>query len=1175
MEFIEGMVAHSRRLIPRWLPQRINQMQRIMKLTAIFFILFCMHAAAKGVSQTVSISGENLRLERVFTEIEQQTGYLVVCNYNILQQAQTVDLQVSNMPLEGLLKLVLKDQMLDFKINKSNIVISKNKQLAPDIVTIISIQGIIVDADGIPLAGASVRVKGKNTTVVTDENGAFSLNAAIGNTLSVSYIGYVSREYKITDDTPIRLVLVKKDESLEEIAIVSTGYQTLPKERSAGSFAQADVNVMRDRNSTNNILEQLDGLVPGLTINNAPGADKLQIRGLNSINANRSPLIVVDGLPLSDVSAINANDIETVNVLKDATAASIWGARAANGVIVITTKRGKQSNKMNVDYNGFVTFQGRPDYKYHNYMNSGQFVKTAVELFDPVINPWSNMSTSYYIMPHETILYNLERQLISEAQAKAGLDSLAGIDNRNQLNEFWIRKGLLTNHNVSVNGGGAIHSYYGSVNYATSVSNRPGEKDDQFKANLRQDFNLGSRVKLHVITDLSQTDKASKRPFGAGSDYLPYQLFQDANGNPIDLNYMKFPTDEIRTLRENQTKINLEYYPLTEMNLGVTNGRNLLARTIAGLNIEIAKGLQFEGLYGYVYGHSRQTDEEFEESYTMRYKAASLTAPPANPGGDVVRYIPNIGGIYTVRNAHSRQWTVRNQLAYNLNIDAHQINVVAGQEAQHQSDFFERSRVFGYNSQMMTYANIDYPRLMQSGGISGGYFGYMSLSSEDAYYEMGDNLSRFTSYYANASYAFNHKYVLNGSWRIDESNLFGKQKAAQNRPVWSIGAKWILGDENFMQDNNLVSKLALRATYGISGNSPNPGSAASEDIIASYTDGLISGGSAYYIDVPGNPGLSWEHTSTINVGIDFNIKGNKLSGSLDLYNKNTTGLIGVYPLNMLSGYESTTGNLGDINNKGIELSLHSKNIQTKHFNWNTQFILSYNENKLKSLEAVGRNVASSFSVGYPAYSIFAYNFVGLNGLGDPMIQLANKTITSDRVTTQFEDWLHMGTSQPVWNGSLRNTFSYKNIVLHINMIYNLGHVMRRDHKIPFTSGRLVNNIPAEFENRWKGGNDSVTTSIPAYLSNRNIHDSRRNIDYYNSGTINVLSASFVKIRDIGISYNIPSSITQKLRANHISLRAQMHNILLWTNNEFAIDPEFRGNTPTNQHAVSIGLRANF
>ncbi|MBS1566836.1 MAG: TonB-dependent receptor plug domain-containing protein, partial [Bacteroidetes bacterium] len=342
------------------------------------------------------------------------------------------------------------------------------------------------------MSGVTIYQKGSTRATSANNNGEFSLKCSgVGLQLVFTGVNVEAKEMQMTPEEVmlqvskngdgINLSLVSLKTKVYEMAtvMVNTGYQTLSRERSTGAVSKPDMQVLADRSGSMNILQRMDGLVPGLTVNNAPGASQnpFLIRGLSTIGipdpntsdrytgTNRNPLYVVDGVQIEDVSSINPNDVENITVLKDAAASSIWGSKASNGVIVITTRKGKMNERLKIQYNGFLNFQGKPDVGYFPVLNSRQFIQAAKDVFDPVLNPWDqvaayNNTGNSGIAPHEKIQYDLYRGLISQSQADAALDSLAAIDNLGQIKDTWYRNVWLTNHNISVSAGSKTYAFY-------------------------------------------------------------------------------------------------------------------------------------------------------------------------------------------------------------------------------------------------------------------------------------------------------------------------------------------------------------------------------------------------------------------------------------------------------------------------------------------------------------------------------------------------------------------------------------------------------------------------------------------------------------------------------------------------------------------------------------------
>ena len=464
-------------------------------------------------------------------------------------------------------------------------------------------------------------------------------------------------------------------------------------------------------------------------------------------------------------------------------------------------------------------------------------------------------------------------------------------------------------------------------------------------------------------------------------------------------------------------------------------------------------------------------------------------------------------------------------------------------------------------------------------------------------FDASETQVRFRSYYANGAYTFDQKYSFNASWRIDGSNLFGIDKSAQNKPVWSMGGKWMASQEAFLSSVKWMDDLALRATYGITGNAPNPGAASSYDILRGVTGSALPGGTGLIIATAANSKLTWERTRTVNIGLDFSLLNRRIEGAIDFYNKKTDNLLGELPTNSLTGYPSVVGNLGALENKGVEITLTTLNVQAKRFNWTSQLAMAYNKNRvvklnsLNSLTTGAQQIQQKYVEGYSAFAIFAYDYAGLNDKGDPKITLQDKTVTSSRNVATPEDVVFMGAYQPVWSGGLANRFNFGSFRLTVNTVFNLGHVMRRDvnlfyagrltHNNMATGGFTTGNLHTEFLNRWKKPGDELITNIPSYLVNTSTSDTRRDVSYYQYGDLNVLDASFIKIRDISFSYTLPRNLSQRLKAEFIDVRLQLGNVMLWKANKYDIDPEFQDaftgtrSLQSGQHTLTLGLHVNF
>lgn len=1179
----------------------------------------CLSTNAQGTGPLITFTGKDVPLVTVFQAIREQTGYGVFAGKNLLKTTQPVTCAVRDMPLPAFLNLILRNQRLSYEISNKTIFLkaqpagpADERPGEPG-----TLSGTVKNEAGAPVTPATVMLEEPKRGAVTNERGEYQFTGLTEGfyTLKVSCIGYRPEERKVFISKGTTLytdfVLVEASSQLKEI-VVNSGYQTFSVKRSAGAYAKPDMQTLRNRTTSMNILQRLDGLVPGLTVNNAPSATgtPVLIRGLTSINSNKSPLVVVDGVPLDNIASLNPQDVEDITVLKDASAASIWGARAANGVIVISTRKGGKNEKLSMEYDGFVNFQGRPDIDYYPVLNSRQFIQAATDIFRPDLYPWATVSAytglgSTGVPPHNVILYNRHRGLISDAQAAASLDSLAAISNLSQIRDIWYRPALLTNHTLSVRGGGKSYGIYGSLAYTGTQSNRPGETNNAYKINVRQDYNVNKRMDVYLITDLTNVRTSAPRNIEADNRALPYQLFRDAQGNPLSIPYVRQLSDSTRKAFEGKSGINLDYNPLQEYGYGYTKSDLLAARVTAGLTVRLVDGLSFSGVYGLFRTTERTRSFDDSRSYLVRNEAVQFTVPAANPAQRPVYHLPVNGGRYALSNAMQNNWTVRNQLAYERawNGQQHQLSLLAGQEAQEQLAESSQSVIRGYNELLQTYPAIDYATLSTT-GVANPVMpnnGSRSLLANAQPFGETETRIRFLSYYGNVGYTYNRRYTLSGSLRLDQSNLFGKDRSSQNKPVWSVGARWDLGEERFMEQG-LFNHLSLRTSYGLTGNSPIPGTAASYDILAAQSGSALPGNTGLTITTPANAALTWESSRTLNIGLDFGIlRRNRLNGSVDFYSKQTDNLIGRMEVNPLSGYSTVTGNFGNMRNTGIEVSLRSINVEAGRFRWMSQLVLAYNRNEITKLNqpaaiATGAQKASAvYLAGHPAFAVFAYDFAGLDTLGDPLIRLQSGKVTKDRNAALPGDVVYMGTYQPVWNGGLSNIFTFGNLELAANIIYNFGNVMRRDVNdfyagnglIPLTANNAMQsgdlrfrsgNVHAEFADRWMQPGDELRTAVPSWIPVASVNNSRRDTRYYTQGDINVISAAFIKLRDVSLSYNLPQALISRARLNGVRLRLQLSNLMLWKANRYGIDPEFQdasGGSTAGERAGGIRyMRAN-
>ncbi len=1194
---------------------RPNQFMLIMKLTLFFTCVLTLSSFAALHSQTISFSGKNVRLSDFFKVIKKQVDYDVISKTVDIQHIR-LDIDLKAEKLEQALDKTLGRYNLHYTIQHKAIII--RKATAPTLGPAsrdsgssqqeqLHVKGAVVSSSGTPLAGVSVKVKGKKITTVTNDQGMFILTVTPGDVLSFSSLGFLSVEIKAYDKNRAEIVstqtqyknnivqqgalisyaenaflvtLVPSVKELDEVNVVNTGYQRISLDRSAGAFAKPDMKIIADRTNSGNILNRLEGLVPGLSYNNDTKAPL--IRGLSTIEGNQNPLVVVDGIPTEHIASINPDDVADITVLKDAVAASVWGARASNGVIVVTTKKGSRQEKIKINYSGYINLQGKPYLDWVPMMNSQQYIQYSRETFNPIDWPYEEISTygSYRqgISPDRQILYDMHRGTLSQERGNAMLDSLSRIDNTQSIKDMYDNA-YQQNHTLSLSGGGNRHTFYGSMAFSESKSATPGTRAQTYKVNLSQDFQFNKAIKVNLITDLSYSNPRSDRSYTPTRKNLPYQLFRDADGQPLDINYLGYLSERSRMEAERATGVDLRYNPIENAKTGFTKGKGLSARIIGRLQVDLYKGLRYEGSFGYMHSNNRtEIYDDAQTNYEQRFKVAAFYDTQAK-----VYRLPKEGGRFELDYNNVTDWTVRNQLAYDKSwqTDKHQLTLLFGHELQANTSINDGTLLYGYDTHLQTHTRLDWAKLNTEGAKNSfiPHDGFTSKLTELPF-EQRERETRFRSFYATAGYTFKQRYTLNGSWRNDQSNLFGTSSRAKRKPTWSVGGKWLISAEEFMQPVTIVDRLALRATYGITGNSPLPGSAASVDILRGGASPYLPGSGRYLnIATPGNPELTWEATRTLNIGTEISLYNSYITLSIDYYRRNTKGLLGNVVVNPATGHRTLFGNVGDMRNRGIEFNLQTRNISTADFEWQSTLNLAYNSNRIGQINPYYPTVTARdqlgqlFYAGMPAYSDFGYRYAGLDNQGRPTAYMANGDKNWDYEAFMKDDVYYMGVLQQPWAGGLMNSLRYKNFNLDAQLILNLGHVIHGPNSELYRSE--MDNSPSQYRrntlallaDRWKQPGDENRTDIPRYLG-KDIAD-YYDVGLYSSSDRVHIKASYMKFRDINLSYTVPQQFLSRYGIERLQLRASIANLMLWKANKIGVDPERLRKT------YSIGLRLNF
>ncbi len=1151
------------------------------RLILIALALLCGNQLA-AQSKSISVNAQNVVLGEVLKSISSQSDYKFVYNNNVIDVDKKVTAKVSDTDIESVLNAILQGTNITYTIIDKQIALSLDANSIVSRVDTVEIEsrtvtGRVIDSNAEPLPGASISINGAAIGAITDIDGTYTIIVPNdpSTTLHFNFMG-MKPQVKVLGESDVCNVMLEMDDK-HLAQVVVTGYQTISRERSAGSFSKVDGAEIKDRgNAHGDILKALEGTVPGLSVNTTAEGTSYIIRGITSINSNQEPLYIVDGVKMtrSQVSRmVNPNDVENVTFLKDATAASIWGAQAANGVIVLTTKTGSSRGELNIEYNGSFTFKGMPDYGYMDMMSSADFIKAAQEVFDPDTYSWKDINSTTFgtsanfpvIYPHEDAMYRFYLGEISAAECNDILDKLSSSNGRDQYEKYFMSNSYLTNHSLSFSGGSDNNNYYLSLEYQREQGSSQNIADE-YKVYMRDMLDITKWMKLDLSLNAfyaKQTSHlTSNHEYGNHLTSLPYAMFFDENGN--ELSYTGYlMNSDLQQQVETVTGFSLDYMPVSDWRKSLNKTNTYSVRANAGLTIDIFDGLSYEGRFQYMVDNSKSEQFYPGDTYKVRLDRAFAT----DKNG--VQYLPSSGGYFTMGNSYGTAYTVRNQLSYDKSVEkkhSHHVTALAGFELNSNKNSSNSTFMRGYDMQTMQHISYDDYNLSQT-GVRDPLLPMIAAATTNQFepnnYDQSETEYRFVSLYANGAYTLNDRYSVNASIRVDQSNLFGSDPSVQFKPIWSVGAIWNMGREKFMASKEKIDRLNLRLSYGFAGNSPRPGEGGPYDILSSLSDPRFNEfGLGYVVTTPANDKLTWEKTRTWNLGVDFALFGNRFGGSLDLYDKHTTNLLAQTPVDPTTGFTTVLSNVGTLNNRGVELSLNSLNISTESFMWSTLFNITYNHNKLVSMYVSPPDTPSSM-VGYdywedyPYGTIFGYRWAGLDPV-DGMPRVYDSQMNAVRSITDIDNASAVpfqGTTIPPLFGSFSNTLKYKGLELSFMFIFNAGHRLRNDVNTQYTY-RLQGELHNDFAKRWKKPGDELKTNVPAYfkLNNTSINESDV-LGLYQYADVNVLNASYVKLRDIALSYHFPKNITSAIRAENMSVRLQASNLFLIALNGEGIDPE--------------------
>lgn len=1062
-----------------------------------------------------------------------------------------------------------------------------------------TITGIILDkADNEPLIGASIAVMSPQGTVAygttTDLEGKFKIEVSPNDhNLVCRFIGYTAKTLHLkSDKNNYTIYMENAGKEMDELVV--TGYQAIDRRKLTSAVTTVKITDEKI-GSVRSIDQALAGQIAGLSsvsTSGSPGAPvKLRIRGISSINGTQDPLWVLDGIPLegtdipsmeelkdidniyqTSIAGINPTDIESITVLKDAAATAIYGARAANGVIVITTRNGK-AGKPQINFSTKLTYSPKSDIDRLNLLNSQEKVGLELDL----------LQSNYTFRENKGDVARIISQYgLTDAYKNGGWNALSpeaqsDINHLRSINTDWndilFRNVFNQEYNLSLSGGSDKANYYTAVGYYVEQGNVESVKNDRFNVTLKTNYRVNSKLKLGASVF---ANRRKQRSYLTNYDGFTNPVYYSRLANP----YMR-PYDEAGNyiydvnIQHSKGDIAPDFNIFEERHNTSNINTTLSLMSIFDAELKLNDKFKITSQFGLQYDEGSIEKYSGEESYTMRREKASAMYAYI----DGTRSFLPAGGSNKITDSHSYQWTWKAMAEYQQRFkDKHELELMAGTEIRHADASTLYSAVYGYDRKSLTSSPVIFP--------SDNYARQFPLHTET------HTENAFVSWFATGSYTLLHRYTLGGSIRFDGSDIFGVAKKYRYLPLYSVSGLWRVVDEPFMKNADFIDNLSIRASYGLQGNidkNTSPylvGTYQKVSILPNNSEDIIRPGSAP------NPDLRWEKTQSVNVGADFAVLDNAISLSVDYYYRKGSDLIGLRMLPLETGYSSTTINWASMENEGVEFALTTRNINTKNFTWFTNLNFGFNMNKILK-ESVAENATYPGREGYPVGAIFAYKTAGLDEDGYPLfvtkdgqtvtatefLKLNNAGASTLTAEEQRNLYTYIGTTDPKVSGGFTNTFKYKRVSLAINCIFNFGmHVKTAPSYSPTNYDRGL-NTNHDILNRWTP--DNTKTSLPKLMTS----DERPGeyIRYSEFGLFNdldiwVKKQNYFRFQSIRLGYELPEKWLRPIGVKNASVSLEGRNLwVIASNYDNYLDPETMGNPFAQPIPKSFifGLNINF
>ncbi len=1087
---------------------------------ALIFILLLLTIVSNA--QKLNFVKKNVSLPKLFKEIRKQTGVSVVWNENDFNASQYIDADYRQADLDAVMDDVSTKLSFTYSLFGKTIVVT-NKHVVEAVTTLPHLKKKV------------------------------EINPAVTGT---------NNEYL-----------------LDQVEIVSTGYQKIPKERATGSFLLVD-SVQLDRKVSGDILSRLEGITSGLlfnknTLNSKGGSLDLSIRGRSTIKANDQPLIILDNFPFNgDFNSINPNDVASVTVLKDAAAASIWGVRAGNGVIVITSKKGKYNQPLTLNFNSNFTISGKPPiFKNPNYLSSSDFIDIETFLFNHGKYDADLLDkTNYPVISPVVKILDKQRKGQSAADTDAQLNALRKNDIRNEELRYFYRNQAAQQYFLNMSKGTDKSEHYLSAGYDRALLNLVNNEDNRASINTQHLIRVLKKIELNLgLTYVRTFGKMDSTIISTqGKYFTPYYQFRDVNGNPKTF---ENHSDEFNAKAMANGFLDWSYIPLNELSQPPVRLTGNDLRSNGGLKYTVIPGLSAELRYQY-HRISNKSDHVGEiASYLTR---STINRYSEITNGQVSAYPVPIGAIQRLTLMTAVSQNFRAQLNYQKEWKKQKLSAIVGYEL---SEFkSEASRIFkyGYNAKTGGFATVDTVTTFNLNPTGSGKI----VSNSDVF----GKLDRIRSVFANFGYTYMGKYTVSGSARIDGSNYFGVKTNQKSVPLWSSGALWHLDREAFYK-LDWLPVLKIRASYGYNGNLDK-----SNTGITTFryqdTDGLPY---ASIINI-GNPELRWEKIGIANFAVEFASKKQLVTGRLEYYFKRGTDMLGDKAFASSTGIDLLRGNYSEMKSSGIDLSLTTR-ILKGAINWQSTFLVSkvgdkvtlYDYQESDNASYVGEYNISPM-LGKAVYGVYSYRWAGLDpSNGDPRGYL-NGEISKDydRILdeTLRSELEYNGPARPTVFGGLINTISYHKFTLAFNVTFKAGYYFRKSSINYFSMYHrgLGNSINEDYLQRWQHPGDERITDVPSM--GKYTDNGSRDV-FYNGSSATVAKGDHVRLQDVSLSFNLDRSNRKHLPFKQLQLYIYANNLgMIWKANDFGMDPDLvleSTDRTTNvlPKSFSFGIKASF